>query len=211
MTKFLVVILLFCCQTMAYGENSGNTTLDNFYQSVQSLRADFDQTVHNSRGKILEQSSGHLIISRPDKFILNYQTPALQKYISNGNTIWIYDAELEQVNIKALDEGVGDSPALLLSSNANIYDHYRVEDVNLDNGDDYHWLQFTARSAEMTFERVLLAFKDNTLVQLTMYDSFGQVTQLKFSNIVNNQHFPEQQFHFQPPPGVDVIGAADAQ
>jgi len=213
MTKYLYLIFLFyfCLVSAAHARGVNNTTLDYFFQTVQSLQADFKQTIRNSRGKILEQSNGSLVISRPDKFILDYQAPIEQKYISNGKTIWIYDVELEQVSIKTLDESVGDSPALLLSSNINIYKHYQVDDVVLDKADGYQWVQLKAKAEEMTFERVLLAFKDNNLMQMKMYDSFGQFTELKFSNVQLNKHFSNKQFIFVPPDDVDVIGAANAR
>ena len=160
---------------------------------------------------IARSSSGKLILSRPDKFILEYTSPAEQKYISNGKTIWIYDVELEQVSIKVLDEGIGDSPALLLSSNSNVYKHYEVSDVKLKTPDNYQWVQLLAKKEEMTFERVLLAFKGSTLMQMTMHDSFGQITDLKFSNIQVNKPFSYRQFNFVAPEGVDVIGSTSVK
>ncbi|MDX2503007.1 MAG: outer membrane lipoprotein chaperone LolA [Gammaproteobacteria bacterium] len=213
MNKFqlLVFIITFCVANMLQAAEQANNTLDQFYQRTQSMQADFQQTIHSTQGKALEQSQGQLIFSRPDKFILEYKTPAEQKYISNGQNIWIYDVELEQVSIKSIDEGIGDSPALLLSGNSNVYKYYQVDDVIVGNSDDYQWVQLVAREPEMTFERVLLAFKDNTLMQMRMYDSFGQITELKFANTQINKPFSNRQFYFVAPEGVDVIGTAGAQ
>ena len=204
-------ILLFVTFFSSLLSAQVNKTLDQFYQSTQSLQAGFEQTVRNSRGIIIEQSIGSLILSRPDKFILEYTEPAEQKYISNGKTIWIYDVELEQVNIKHIDEGIGDSPALLLSSNANIYNHYEVSDVKFGHSDGLDWVQLLAREPEMTFEKVLLAFKGKILMQMIMHDSFGQITDLKFSKIEINKPFANRKFNFVPPDDVDVIGSARAQ
>jgi len=184
-----------------------NKTLDQFYQSTQSLQADFQQIITNTRGKIIEKSSGNLVLSRPDKFILEYMQPAEQKYISNGQTIWIYDIELEQVNIKHIEGDIGDSPALLLSSNTNIYKHYQVSDVKVGKADGLSWVQLLSKKSEMTFERVLLAFKGDQLMEMVMHDNFGQITQLKFSNITINKPFANRQFNFVPPDDVDVIGS----
>lgn len=206
-SSFFSFFLLFCFIT----SSQASQTLDDFYQITQSLQADFEQTIRNTNGIITEQSIGSLILSRPDKFILSYTSPAEQKYISNGKTIWIYDVELEQVNIKHINEGIGDSPALLLSSNTNIYQHYTVTDINRDKSDGLSWVQLSAKEPEMTFEKVLLAFKNNVLMQMTMYDSFGQITNLKFSAIQTNKPFANRQFNFTPPDDVDVIGSSRAQ
>ncbi len=208
MTKHLIsLFFLFALMNSAYA----NKSLDQFFQQTQSMQANFEQTVTNKRGKLLEQSSGNLVISRPDKFILAYQSPAEQKYISNGQTIWIYDVELEQVSIKELDESIGDSPALLLSSNTNVYKHYNVTDLKYKKTGNYTWIQLQAKKEEMTFEKVLLAFKGSKLMRMIMHDSFGQITSLKFSDIQINKHFSLRQFNFSAPEGVDVIGAAGAR
>ncbi len=210
-TFFTALIMFLWFSVPVFSAQPQNTTLNDFFHRTQSLQADFEQIVVNGRGKILEQSHGNLIISRPDKFILNYQTPVEQKYISNGKTIWIYDVELEQVNIKPLDEQMGDSPALLLSSNNNIYKSYQVNNVSLRKPDGLNWVQLKALNDDMTFERVLLAFKNHILVRMRMYDSFGQTTELKFSNIVVNSPYADDRFDFVPPDDVDIIGTAHAR
>ncbi len=213
--KKSILVLLFFIASFPFlplsAANLQNTRLNEFFQRTQSFQADFDQTVRNSRGKILEQSHGNLILSRPDKFILDYQIPVEQQYISNGKTLWIYDVELEQVNIKPLDESLGDSPALLLSSNNNLYKFYRIKNITMNKPDGLNWIELKAMSEDMTFDRVQLAFKDHILMSMRMYDNFGQVTDLKFSNIIVNKPFSSHQFNFVPPADVDVIGTANAQ
>jgi len=188
-----------------------NNTLDKFFQVTQSMQADFIQIIKNTHGQLLEQSEGRLILSRPDKFILEYKTPSEQKYISNGQTLWMYDVELEQVTIKVFDDSIGDSPALLLSSNTNVYKHYRVDDIKPYKSDKNQWVQLLANKEDMTFERVLLAFDGSILKQMVMFDSFGQVTELQFSHIQVNKPFSLRQFTFTAPEGVDVIGAAQGE
>ncbi len=205
----LVLFLLF--SVPVFSAQPQNTTINDFFQRTRSLQADFEQTVVNGSGKVLEQSHGNLIISRPDKFILDYQTPVEQKYISNGKNLWIYDVELEQVNIKPLDEQMGDSPALLLSSNDNIYKYYQVNDVSMGKPDGLNWVQLKALNDDMTFERVILAFKNHILMRMRLYDSFGQITELKFSSIVVNKPYSTEQFNFVPPADVDIIGTANAR
>ncbi|WP_198262705.1 outer membrane lipoprotein chaperone LolA [sulfur-oxidizing endosymbiont of Gigantopelta aegis] len=188
-----------------------NQTLDSFYQSTRSLQANFTQTIRTTRGKVIEQSTGKLLLDRPDKFILEYIAPAEQKYISNGKTIWIYDVELEQVSIKNISDNVGDSPALLLSSNKNIYRHYDVNDLKNFKDDGLDWVELRAKQEEMIFEKVILAFADKELKKMIMYDSFGQVTQLNFSNMTVNIPFSSRQFNFVPPEGVDIMGSENVQ
>ena len=209
---FITIFILLSVQLVQARQIvQSNQTLDNFFQRAQSMKADFEQTIFNSQGQLLEQSTGYLILSRPDKFILSYELPSQQQYISNGKTIWIYDVELEQVSIKSVEEGMGDSPAMLLSSNSNIYQHYIVEDVVVGQSEGMQWVQLISREAEGTFERVLLAFKDHHLMRMKLFDSFGQITELKLSDVKINQSYTNHQFEFIPPDDVDVIGTINAQ
>ena len=207
MIKLLCAFLLLCFLTPV----SANKILNQFFQSTQNFQANFTQKVMNNSGRVIEESKGLLIISRPDKFVLDYHSPAEQKYISNGQTIWIYDVELEQVSIKELDEAIGDSPALLLSSNSNVYKHYTVSEQENNSTDKISKIILHAKQEEMTFEKVLLAFSNGLLIRMVMYDSFGQITQLDFSDIEVNKPFALSTFTFVPPEGVDVIGNTSAK
>jgi outer membrane lipoprotein carrier protein len=180
--------------------------LDRFYKNTHSIKADFNQVVARTDGKLIEQSRGHLSIKRPDKFLLEYIEPLEQKYISNARTLWIYDAELEQVTINPLDEGLEDSPALLISSDKDVRKNYTVK--HLADSNDLERVELVAKTENMTFERVILVFNNDVLNEMIMYDSFNQVTTLKLSNIIINQSIPEDTFNFKPPEGVDIIGHA---
>ncbi len=181
-----------------------NDVLDRFYNSTHSISAEFTQTVAQTDGKLIEQSRGILKIKRPDKFSLQYTEPLEQQYISNGETLWIYDAELEQVTIKPLDEGLGDSPAMLLSSDKDIRKQYQVKMIAA--AEPLEKVELSAKTENMTFERVVLTFNRDVLSTMIMYDNFNQVTSLKLFNIKINDFIPESVFQFAPPEGVDIIG-----
>jgi outer membrane lipoprotein carrier protein len=210
--KKLLIFIIFGLSVYS-SLTAANETLDRFFQQTNSMSASFEQRIYNSKGQLTEQSTGELSFRRPDRFYLDYQAPAEQKYISNGNTLWIYDVELEQVSLKAVNEGLGDSPALLLSSNTNVYKHYAVENVNIQDdreSQQFKWLQLFAKASETTFEKVLLGFDaENRLMQMEMHDNFGQITELKFANIQVNQINDDSMFQFVPPEGVDVIGTVN--
>lgn len=214
--KISLYLFIFIIHSSVYAKTIINSTLEQFYDRTQSMQADFEQTITDSKGKVIEVSTGELIFSRPDKFIFEYRSPAEQKYISNSKTLWIYDVELEQVSIKSLDQGLGDSPALLLSSNSNVYQYYDVNNVKLmplsqAQQQSLQWVQLKAKKEDTTFERVLLGFDEHKLKEMKMYDNFGQLTELTFSNIQLNKSFANRQFNFIAPEGVDVIGTVDAQ
>ena len=199
---------IFCIFSLFFSLTvQANDVLDRFYQNTQSLKADFNQVVARTDGKLIEQSKGHLQIKRPDKFALEYVEPLEQKYISNGDTLWIYDAELDLVTLKPLDEGLGDSPAMLLSSDKDIRKQYTVKTAA--HKTTLERVELSAKTENMTFERVILVFDKDILTKMIMYDSFNQVTTLTLANTKINEPMPETAFQFVPPADVDIIGKAE--
>ena len=193
---------------------AGTEVLDLFYANTHSMQADFEQSISERFGKVLEQSSGSLVIQRPNQFALNYHQPDQQQYISNGKTLWIYDVDLEQVTIKAFDESLADSPALLISSNKNIRQSYTIIEAYDPKKPDLDIFKLTpkqdiAAQGEGMFSQVYLIFKQGKLVELTMEDNFDQVTTLKFKQIKVNEKLTPGTFSLKIPDNVDVIGTID--
>ena len=85
-----------------------------FLEDLSSLKAPFEQTLLSQYGEELDKSSGMLYVQRPGKFHWAYSQPYVQYLISDGNTLWIYDEDLEQVTIRDVASIIEDSPAALL-------------------------------------------------------------------------------------------------
>jgi outer membrane lipoprotein carrier protein len=177
---------------------------------VQSMRADFTQTVISENRRSAEKSQGVLQMQRPGKFRWEYQTPYEQQIIANGKKLWIYDVEMEQVIVKKLDLALGDTPAVLLSGGANIADRFDVKEISVDSEGEssLYWLQLLPKQQEASFEKLLLAFAGDNLQIMELKDAFGQITRLTFSNLEQNPVINSSVFSFEPPAGVDVIDEA---
>jgi outer membrane lipoprotein-sorting protein len=125
--------------------------------------------------------------------------------VGDGKKFWMYDVDLNQVTVKKLDAALGSSPAALLSGNNEIERDFVVKDT--DARDGLEWLQAIPKSAESSFQKILMAFNANSeLVVMELHDAFGHHTVLRFSELKNNPSFSAQQFKFVPPKGADVLG-----
>jgi len=164
----------------------------------------------DSSGKSIETSSGQLTIKRPNQFILKYTKPDEQRYISDGKTLWVYDVDLEQVTIKAVDEKLLSSPALLISSNKNIRDLYDIKEIadsNTNQNTIYNLYPKTANDETSNmFSSVQLIFYQQQLKEIKMADNFDQITRLSLYNQKFNADIKSDLFSFIVPFGVDVIG-----
>jgi len=106
--------------------------------------------------------------------------------------------------VRKLDAALGSSPAALLSGNNEIERGFNlVEDVRRDNLD---WLHATPKAQDSGFEKIRMAFDAKAgLVIMELFDTFGNKTVLKFTAMQRNPGIPEQEFHFTPPKGADVL------
>lgn len=116
-----VLILSFTAHVaLAADVAAGQQKVEGFLQGLQSLQAQFKQTLTDRNGQTVEEASGTLAIRRPDRFRWDYRQPNEQLIVADGARIWLYDADLEQVTVRKLDDTLSATPAMLLSGQGNL-------------------------------------------------------------------------------------------
>lgn len=200
--KAIVTLLSFCLLSGSVSAG-GIDSLKSFISDTRTAKSNFSQTVTDQNGKLRQKSEGTLAFSRPGKFRWTYQKPYEQLIVGDGNKLWIYDADLEQVTVKKLGDALGSSPAALLAGSNDIEKHYVLKDIASEDG--MEWLEARPRDREGTFEAVRMGFARDTLLVMELKDNFGQTTVLKFSKLVKNPTVKASEFRFTPPKGADVI------
>ena len=199
MLRIIITLLLFA---IASGVNA--RSLQEYLGHVKALSAKFEQYVYNKATQEPNLSSGTIVVKSPNKFRLEYNKPYKQLYIADGNKLWSYDEDLEQVTVKEQKNLLSNSPAIVLSNPSNLESAYIVKAQGAKHNVD--WFYLTPRDPDSGFDHIRLGFAGNNLFVMELYDSFGQRTQLKFRELFYNPSINAQQFSFTPPKGVDVIG-----
>lgn len=182
-------------------------TLQAYLDRVETLKADFRQVLYDETGRPIETSTGEFYLARPDRFRWSYETPYRQEIVADGQRVWLYDSELEQVTVKTLGDALGSSPARLLSSEAPIHDTFTTRELGAQDGLD--WLELKPRETESTFVALRVGFAGDALRRMELEDNFGQNTQLTFNDVAENPDLDPALFRFTPPPGVDVLREQD--
>ena len=178
--------------------------VQSYFQDLQSLRADFIQRVFDEQSRIVQTSSGQMLMQKPGRFRWDYQTPAEQIIVADGKRLWAYDVDLAQVTVRQLDTALSSTPLALLSGAAPIEETFTVGPVRQQNG--VSWYELTPRQPQSEFRLLRVAFKGDLLVSLELEDHFGQRTQLDFQHLERNPVLDPGLLKFTPPPGVDVVG-----
>jgi outer membrane lipoprotein carrier protein len=172
MTKFLNILAL--CAVLAAPAHAGSIEkLQAFVAQTKSARASFTQKVLDNKGQPIQAASGVLAFSRPGKFRWEYQKPYEQLIVGDGDRLWVYDTELNQVTVKKLEGSLGSSPAALLAGSNEIEEFYNLDAKGTKGGLD--WLEAFPKNEDTMFQKVRMGFKGNTLDTMELYDHLGQV------------------------------------
>lgn len=192
---------LLSVSTAGFCEAS-DALLQSKLNSIRSMTAVFKQTV-KAKHRVVSRSSGTMALQRPGKFRWQTNQPMAQLMVADGQKIWVYDKDLEQVTVKTQRKGLGGTAALFLSG----YDDTVTRDFNVTQSTLGNELVFDlkSKSAKANFQRIKLMFRQNTLTGLELYDQLGQVTTVQLSQIKLNPKLAENIFRFKTPKGVDVV------
>jgi len=199
-----LIVLMLGLMLAAPSLTSTPSPVQRYFQSLQSLRADFIQRVFDERGQVMQTSSGRMLMRKPGKFRWDYRTPAEQIIVADGERLWAYDVDLAQVTVRKLDQALGSTPLALLSGAAPIEETFAVSGVR--NRDGLDWYDLTPKQPQPEFRLLRVAFRGDALVSLELEDSFGQRTRLDFQKLERNPTLDPAMLKFTPPPGADVVG-----
>ena len=107
--------------------------------------------------------------------------------------------------MRGLEEGLGSTPAMLLSGAGRLEDSFGS--LRVDRDDDWTWCRLTPVAKTSDFETVSLALdRRRELAGDGTYRQARPDHALEFSGLSRNTPIDEKLFRFAPPAGVDVIG-----
>src|SRR4051812_41859002 len=85
------------------GAASGLDQLHAFLTGTQGAQGAFKQVVVNKDGRTTQTTSGTFAFQRPGKFRWTYEKPFDQLIVGDGEKVWVYDRDLNQVIVRKLD------------------------------------------------------------------------------------------------------------
>ncbi len=177
----------------------------SFVSTTKSAKGEFtqQQLTKAKSGKAAPISSGSFVFARPGKFIWTYQKPYDQLLQADGDQLYIYDKDLNQVTVRKLGNALGSSPAAILFGSNDLEKNFTLSDAGERDGAE--WLNAVPKTKDTTFEQIGIGLKGGVPVAMELKDQFGQVSVLKFSNFQRNPSLGAQQFKFETPKGADVV------
>ena len=210
MTKHLIsAVLMLISLTMAsiapaYADN--DAALNDFLariKNLQTLDSRFEQSTRDNHGQVLQSMTGQLTVAKPGKLRWHTDEPFEQLVVSDGELVWVYDMDLEQVTIRNMDQRIQETPALLLTGDAgNVEKSFLVEE---EKAGDEIVFQLVPKDNSQLFESLEFHYRDQQIVRMMIFDAAGQIPEISFDGVAINQPVDDQAFVFNVPEGVDVI------
>jgi outer membrane lipoprotein carrier protein len=212
MTRFFVrnwvfIVLLSSTVVAAPEEsapaNNPELELRHFLTDVTTLAAGFRQQLFDSNGRSIQDSRGRFYIQRPGRFRWEYDQPE-QLVVCDGQLLWMYDHDLEQVTVRTVDDTLRGTPAMLLSGQGQLDESFEIGATYEE--DNLAWLEMTPRGENPEFKGVRVGMDNGTVAVMEVRDSLDQMTRIEFHDLELDPDLEASLFQFVPPEGVDVIG-----
>ena len=182
---------------------AGIESFNRFFNEINTLEAQFTQIVLDENLSAVDDGHGTVWIKRPGRFRWDYEPPEAQEIVGDGERVWLYDIEIEQVTVRDQAETLGRTPAILLAGSGDIEQTYTIEDIGSLGQVD--WVNLIPEDPDSGFTEVRIGFEARRLRLMELVDTLDQRTRISFINLKENVPLADEIFQLIPPDGVDVI------
>jgi outer membrane lipoprotein carrier protein len=208
--KSITTVLIAACAIPCWA--NGLESLETFLKSTKTGRADFTQTVtspaREGQAPKVKNSYGTFEFARPNRFKFVYKKPFEQTLVADGQTLWMYDVDLNQVTSSKQANVLASTPAAIIAASPDLKSleqHFALKSA--PDQDGLSWVIATPKTKDGSLQSIRVGFKSpgGELAALDILDSFGQRSVLKFQKVESNTTMSLDAFNFKPPAGADVI------
>ena len=210
MKKTLLTLALSAAAFVAHA--GAMDSLEAFVKNAKTGRSEFTQVItapsREGQAPRTKSSNGTFEFSRPNHFRFEYRKPFEQTIVADGQTLWLFDKDLNQVSQRKQAKVLASTPAALIAASPDLATLKRDFDLQeLPDKDGMQWIQATPKQKEGQLTSMRVGFRGEQLAALDILDSFGQRSVLTFNNMQLNTGVGADAFRFTPPKGADVVQA----
>ena len=178
------------------------------YKDVQTLRADFVQITRSKAMGDETRQRGKVQLKRPKMMRWEFTQPAGKEFVTNGETMWVWSADENQVIVSKGMASSGSGMSQLLGDLNRLGELFDVE--LLDNkGRPASVVLGLKPKQDSGFQslKLRLSKKAYTVQEVIMIDAFGNEVALTFNVVKNNVEIPDTAFNFEVPEGAQILNA----
>lgn len=185
------------------------------YRDARSVVIAFTQTVTNPLTQRSISSRGELRRKRPNLLAIAFSSPASDRIVADGSSLWVYLPSSAPGQVLKLP--AGGAQGVLLDPLGQILttplDQYTVtnEGAATIGGHATHAFTLVPRATRALFTRATVWVDDSGMVRrLEATEQSGLVRHIDVTSFRTDVAVPASAFHFTPPDGVRVVDQAGA-
>lgn len=172
--------------------------------NLQTFQSDYQQTVFDNTGKVIEESTGKFYLGNDKAFKNSIEQPEKSAMISDGKKLWLIDYELEQVSVSYLKHYLQASPlSLLLGDAAQSLTNFTIKKTE-NTALTQVLYQLSANDALASIVALRLSFKASKINYIELDERSGNKVRINFSNTLEFKHADEV-FKVSIPEGFDLV------
>ena len=183
--------------------------IQQFYDSAQTFQARFHQRYHYRIYRRVKHSVGRVFFRKPGMMRWDYETPTQRLFISDGETLWVYEPEDAQAFRRALRDAQLPVSLRFLSGEGRLADDFHPAlGEPIEGHPGLVNLELTPKAeTQQDYQRLqLLAEPETGRIRVSiLIDGVGNRNEIIFREVVVNQPLPDRGFRFTPPEGVEII------
>jgi len=219
---FMICIFFFSFNTVAFLEvlpeiniskPALGMTLDNIMDRVEErysqagFSAVFTQVSTLKVLEITDTASGTILVKRPGMMRWEYKEPEKQTIISDGDMLWMYRPEDNQVIIGKAPDFFKDGKGAGFLSNMKILKKKFSITLENNNIKDVYIIKLLPHEDVFDLSYIYLNISKKTfnIEQIISYNSYGDETKIILHNIEFQKSIDNSMFHFVIPKGVDIL------
>jgi outer membrane lipoprotein carrier protein len=173
------------------------------------FEADFVQESSLQAMGIVDVAKGHVHFRPPAMMRWHYKLPEEYFIITDGQTLWIYRPEDNQVMLGRADEYLGTTTGVgFFSDPERLRDDFVVQLASKQYQEKGRYVLTLVPKIQRSSLTKLLLFVSNStfdILQSVTYNAVGDTSSIRFSGFKFNQGLDLSLFAFKVPRGADVI------
>ena len=177
--------------------------INDYLSGINTLKAEFKQTIYSSSKEAIDYSEGLIWLKKPEQILWEFQRPNIKKIIVDGESVSIYDANLNQLLIVPYTDQYQSSLASILINNENLEAFYEIHSKINDDG--FYLITLFQKKDDSLFTKIEISISEMLIHTIKLWDSSGQSIAIVLENIEMNISLPDSSFKFMPPKGVDIF------
>lgn len=175
--------------------------------NVRGIFVRFHQTSTYKALDITDSAEGQIYIKQPGRMRWEYETPEKQLFITDGETLWIYRPDDNQVMMGAATTFFGEGKGgAFLADMTMIRKYYAVSLVSEDQTVDWV-LKLTPEEASDDIQEISMTVskEDFDILQVVTENGYGDETSLTFEAPEFDLELDDDLFTFSPPEGAEIV------